>query len=117
MGAWPKELPGVLWANRTTARTPTREIPFKLAFETKAMILVEVGMSSLRRTYYDDHSNDEELRLSLDCLSEIRDDATQRMALYHQKMSKYHDQKVKLRRFNLGDMVLQKVSQATKDPT
>ena len=33
------------------------------------------------------------------------------------KMSKYHDQRVKLRRFNPRDMVLQKVSQATKDLT
>ena len=27
-GIWPEELPSVLWAYRTTARTPTREIPF-----------------------------------------------------------------------------------------
>ena len=32
-------------------------------------------------------------------------------------MVKYHDQRVKLRRFNPDDMVLRKVSQATKDPT
>ena len=38
------------------------------------------------------------------------------MARYQQKMSKYHDQRVK-HRFNPRDMVLRKVSQATKDPT
>ena len=27
-GIWPDELPKVLWAYRTTARTPTREMPF-----------------------------------------------------------------------------------------
>ena len=27
-GIWPDELPSVLWAYRTTARTPTREMPF-----------------------------------------------------------------------------------------
>ena len=32
-------------------------------------------------------------------------------------MAKYHDQRVRLRRFNPDDMVLRKVSQATKDPT
>ena len=31
-------------------------------------------------------------------------------------MTKYHNQRVKLRRFNHGDMVLQKVSHTTKDP-
>ena len=29
-GVWPDELPSVLWAYRTTVRTPTRETPFKL---------------------------------------------------------------------------------------
>ena len=32
-------------------------------------------------------------------------------------MSKYHDQRVKLRRFNPDDRVLRKVPQVTKDPT
>ena len=31
-GTWPDMLPGVLWAYRTTVRTPTRETPFKLAY-------------------------------------------------------------------------------------
>ena len=97
--------------------TPTGETPFKLAFGIKAVIPVEVGMSSLRQTSYDDLSNDEGLKLALDFLLEVRDDAAQRMALYHEKMTKYHNHRVKLKRFNPGDMVLPKVSQATKDPT
>ena len=31
-------------------------------------------------------------------------------------MTRYYNQRVKLKHFNLGDMVLRKVSQATKDP-
>ena len=116
-GAWPEELPGVLWVYRMTVRTPTGEMPFKLAFGTKAVIPVEVGMSTLRRTCYDDRSNDEGLKLTLDCLPKIRDDVAQRMALYHERMTRYHDQRVKLKCFNLGDTVLRNVSQATKDPT
>ena len=27
-GIWPEELPSILWAYRTTARTPTEETPF-----------------------------------------------------------------------------------------
>ena len=97
--------------------TPTGETPFKLAFGIRAVIPVEVRMSSLRQTSYDDLSNDEGLKLALDFLLEVRDDAAQRMALYHEKMTKYHNHRVKLKRFNPGDMVLPKVSQATKDPT
>ena len=79
---WPDELPGVLWAYRTTVRTPTGETPFKMAFGIEAVILVEIGVSSIRRTWYDEKSNDEGLKLAFDCLPEVRDDAAQRMALY-----------------------------------
>ena len=79
---WPDEFPGVLWAYRTTVRTPTGETPFKMAFGIEAVILVEIGVSSIRRTWYDEKSNDEGLKLAFDCLPEVRDDAAQRMALY-----------------------------------
>jgi ribonuclease HI len=36
---WVEELPSVLWAYRTTVRTPTKETPFKLTFGTEAVIL------------------------------------------------------------------------------
>ena len=104
-------------AYRTATRTPIGETSFKPAFGTEAVIPVKVGMSSLRWTCYDKHSNDEGLKLALDCLAKVRDDAAQRIALYHKRMTKYHNQRVKLKRFNPGDMVLWKVSQATKDPT
>ena len=51
-GAWPEELPNVLWAYRTTARTPTGETPFKLTYGTEAMILVEIGVSNTRREVF-----------------------------------------------------------------
>ena len=74
-GAWPEELPKVLWTYRTTARTLTGETPFKLIFGIEAVIPIEVGMSSLRQKHYDDHSNDEKLQLALDCLSKVKGDA------------------------------------------
>ena len=45
-GAWPEELPNILWAYRTMARTPTRETPFRLTYGTEAVILVEVGVTA-----------------------------------------------------------------------
>ena len=47
-GARPEELPNVLWAYRTTVRTPTGETPFRLTYGTKAVIPVEVGVTSTR---------------------------------------------------------------------
>ena len=45
-GIWPDELPSVLWAYRTTARTPTGETPFRLAYGSEVVIPTEVGLTS-----------------------------------------------------------------------
>ena len=115
-GAWPEELPNVLWAYRTTARTPTGETPFRLTYEIEAVIPVEIGVTSTRRAAFNEEGNEDKLRLNLDCLDEVRDKASSRMAKYQQKMAKYYNKRVKLRQLNIGDLVLRKVSAATKDP-
>ncbi|XP_050277971.1 uncharacterized protein LOC126719467 [Quercus robur] len=81
-GTWPEELPSVLWAYRTTAGTPTGETPFSLTYGTKAFIPVEVGLTSLRREFFDEQTNDDQLKQNLDCLDEVRDQASQRMTKY-----------------------------------
>ena len=43
-------------------------------------------------------------------------DAEQKVAHYKNLMTKHHDTLVKPRQFNTGDLVLKKVSLATKDP-
>ena len=56
-GAWPEELQNVLWAYRMTIRVPIGETPFRLTFGTKAVILVEVGLTSFRVKTYEDQKN------------------------------------------------------------
>ena len=114
-GAWPKELPNVLWAYRTMARTPTGETPFNLTYGTETIILVEVELTSLRREFFDEQSNDDQLKKNLDFLDEVRDQATQRMAKYQQKIVEYYNRRVKLKRFNIGDLVLRKATPTMKD--
>ena len=97
-------------------RTQTGETPFKMTFGIEAVVPMEIGVSSIRKAWYNEQSNDEGLKLALDCLPEIRDDVAQRMVLYQERMTRYYNQRIKLKRFSLGDLVLQKVSQATKDP-
>ena len=55
---------------------------FNLTYGIKAVILVEVGVTSLRREFFDEQSNDDQLKLNLDCLDEVRDQASQRMTKY-----------------------------------
>ena len=96
-GAWPEELPNVLWAYRTIARTPTGETPFRLSYGTEAVILVEVGVTSTRQAAFSEEGNDEELRINLDCLDEVRENASSRMEKYRQNMAEYYNRRVNLR--------------------
>ena len=67
-GAWPKELSNVLWAYRTTTRTPMGETSFNLTYGIEAVIPVEVGLTSLRREFFDEQNNDDQLKQNLDFL-------------------------------------------------
>ena len=81
-GVWPDELPGVLWAYKTTVRTPTGETPFKLAYGSETIIPIKVHMANHRVTMYQDKDNDEQLCLNLDLIDEVRTDADERIARY-----------------------------------
>ena len=100
-----------------TVRTPTGETPFKLAYESDAMILAEVGLTNYRVAHYNNEENEKQLCLSLNLVDEVRMDAKQRVTRYKSLMTKHHDALVKPRQFNIGDLVLKRVSLATKDPT
>ncbi|XP_075661461.1 uncharacterized protein LOC142631225 [Castanea sativa] len=97
------------------ARTPTGETPFRLTYGTEAVILVEVGVASIRREVFREKDNDDQLRINLDCLDEIKDKASSKMVKYQQKMAEYYNKRVKLRRLEIGDLVLRKVTTATKN--
>ena len=88
--AWLEELPNVLWAYRTTARTPTGETSFRLTYGTEAVISVEVGVTSTKREVFHEESNDDHLRINLDYLDEIREKDFIQMTKYQQKMADYY---------------------------
>ena len=51
----------------------------------------------------------------MDLIDEVREEAMKRMAKHKEAMARYYNRKVKVKRFNTGDLVLRKVLQATKD--
>ena len=75
-GAWLEELPIILWTYRTTTRTPTGETPFNLTYGTEAVIPVEIGFLSPRIEFFYEHNNDNQLKLNLDCLDEVSNQAS-----------------------------------------
>ena len=98
-GIWPDELPSVLWAYRTTARTPTAETPFRLTYGADAVIPAEIGLTSYRIQSYTEDKNEEAMRLQLDLMDEARTKAEQRLARYENLMSKHYNARVKHRDF------------------
>ena len=90
-GVWLEKLPNVLWAYRTTTRTPTGETPFNLTYSTEAIIPVEIGLTSLRKEFFDEQDNNDQLKHNLDLVDEVRDQAAQRMAKYKQKIAEYYN--------------------------
>ena len=71
-GIWPDELPSVLWAYRTTTRTPTGETLFRLTYGADVVIPAEIGLTSYRVQSYTEDKNEEAMHLQLDLVDEAR---------------------------------------------
>ena len=88
-GIWLEELSSILWAYKTTARTPTGETPFRLTYESEAIIPAEVRLISYKVHNHDESKNDEAIRLQLDLVDEVRAIAEQGLAWYQDHMAKH----------------------------
>ncbi|XP_070045946.1 uncharacterized protein [Nicotiana tomentosiformis] len=114
-GHWAEELPGALWAYRTTAKSSTWETHFSLVYDAASLIPVEVGEPTLRYLQEDEESNNEAMLINLEMLEERRDLAHVRMAAQKQRMERYYNQRTNLSYFKVGDLVLRKVTQNTRE--
>nr|CAN72485.1 hypothetical protein VITISV_002718 [Vitis vinifera] len=88
-GKWVEELPGVLWAYRTTPGRPTGNTPFALTYGMDAVIPTEID--------------------------KVRESAAIRMADYQQRASAHYNRKVRPRNFKNGTLVLRKVFENTAE--
>ena len=115
---WSEELPGVLWACRTTPHTATQETPFSLSYGVEAVIPADNEVQSQRRRVCpkDTEFNEELLIDQLDMIEEQRERAAIHIQNYQQAASCYYDANVRNHAFSVGDLVLQKVFDVTKEP-
>ena len=97
------------------ARTPTGETSFRLAYGCEAVIPAEVGLTSYRVGNHDKSRSDEAMRLQLYLVDEVRATTEQRLARYQDLMEKNYNSKVRHRDFQVGDLVMRKLTDATKD--
>ena len=72
-------------------------------------------MTSHRVRKYQAEKNEEQLRLNLDLMDKVRMDAEQRTARYKNLMARQYNAMVKPRRFKIGDLVLKRVTLATRN--
>ena len=74
-GSWAEEVPYIVWAYHTTEQSGTHETPFSLVYRCDAMIPVEIQESSPRFQNFVEEDSNEERRLNLDLLDEVREEA------------------------------------------
>ncbi|XP_070054237.1 uncharacterized protein [Nicotiana tomentosiformis] len=112
-GKWPEELPGVLWAYRTTAKSSTRENPFSLVYRAEALNPVEVGELTLRYFQASEEAKNEAMLVNLELLDERRD--LEHMVAQKHRIERYYNQRTNLCYFKVGDLVIRKVTQNTRE--
>jgi hypothetical protein len=99
------------------SKNPHRRNSFRLTFGTEAFIPVEINLTSFKTNEYGEGNNDNHLPLNLDLLDEACNQAEAKTRAYQQRKTRYHDRRMKHREFKVGDLVLRKVTFATKNPT
>ena len=88
-----------------------------MSYRAEAVIPIETGFSTLRTQSFNPSNNDELLERSLELIEERKESAMVQLAYYQHKLKQGYDVKVKLRPFELGDLVLRKVLGTTKNPS
>ena len=67
---------------------------------------VEVGIPSYRVANYDPSTNDEQIMICKEMLTEKRQEAAARAEAYRTQAARYHNRKVKPREFKEGELIL-----------
>jgi hypothetical protein len=80
--------------------------PFLLVYGAEAILPTDLEYGSPRTKAYDDQSYQTSRDDSLDQLEEARDVALVHSARYQQSLRRYHARRVRLRGFQVGDLVL-----------
>lgn len=80
----------ILWSYRTTNRVTIRATPFMLAYGAEAVVLIEIIHSSPRIRAYEPESNEEGMRLYLNLIYEVKDEANANNPKYQKRASSYY---------------------------
>ena len=90
---------------------------FRLVYRSEVVIPAEIGLTSYRVDNYGERRNNKVMRLQLDLVDEVRMAVEQKLARYQDLMAKHYNSKVRCIDFNVEDLILRKVTSATRDPS
>ncbi|XP_068504466.1 uncharacterized protein [Phaseolus vulgaris] len=105
---WAEEVPRIVWAYHTTPQSTTKETPFSLMYGSNAVILVEIQESSPRFQNFVAEESNEERKVSLDLLDEVREEAHIKAKALKRKVEYKYNSKLKPRQFQVADLVMRK---------
>nr|GEY63045.1 reverse transcriptase domain-containing protein [Tanacetum cinerariifolium] len=105
--SWSDKLDDVLWAFRTTFKTPIGCTPYKLVYEKACHLPIEhIAYWALRHANFDLSTAVDHWKVKLNELNELRNQGYENSLIYKEKTKRIHDSKIKDRVFNVGDRVL-----------
>ncbi|GJR17691.1 reverse transcriptase domain-containing protein [Tanacetum coccineum] len=101
--SWSDKLDDVLWAFRTSFKTPIGCTPYKLVYGKACHLPIELehkGYWALKHVNFNLKFAGDHRKVQLNELNELRDQAYENSLIYKEKTKKIHDTKIKNRVFN-----------------
>ena len=106
---WKSKLPETLWAYRTVYKTPIGMMSYQLVYGKTCHLPVELEYKShwaIKRWNMDLQSVEIKRQIQLAELDEWREKAYHSSKLYKEWTKRWHDKRIKIKQFKVGDKVL-----------
>ena len=99
----------ILWVYRTTYKITTGATPFLLTYGAEVVIPLEITHVSSWVEAFKPEANEQGMRLALDLIDKVRDEANAKIVEYQKRTSSYYNLQVKGRAFKEEDLVPRKL--------
>nr|GEU33624.1 reverse transcriptase domain-containing protein [Tanacetum cinerariifolium] len=107
--SWSDKLDDALWAFRTAYKTPIGCTTYKLVYGKAFHLPVKLEHKAywaLKHANFDLKTAGDHMKVQINKLNELRDQAYENSLIYKEKSKRLHDLKINNRVFNIGDKVL-----------